>query len=233
MAFYLGFDYWEYLGDQWMQDWWYYSPYYYTGFYLAPAPQHSDTSYMDKRATLENQGWGFLVIYLGHQYEDSPSIEQGRLDAQDAHNLAKKAGFPYATTIFFDVEVPTTDQDYLNYLEAWADEIMANTDYYPGFYISYAYADNLKNMGGNMDSAEYWVYNVNCPPSPGCDDSDTELDPAGSKVSYATAWQYAQSPEPAGSGCTNYVDGQCPQSYGGHEANIDINTADSTNPSEG
>ncbi len=66
-AVYYGIDLSPYPGDQVMQAWWNDSPFCYTGFYLGPTAYHSDTSFMSKRQTLVNQGWGLLPIYVGRQ----------------------------------------------------------------------------------------------------------------------------------------------------------------------
>ena len=37
----------------------------YTGFYLGPAPYHSDRTWMKTRDELAADGWGFLPTYVG------------------------------------------------------------------------------------------------------------------------------------------------------------------------
>src|SRR4051812_22938462 len=82
-----------------------------TGFYLAPAPKHSDTSWMPAfapdgyRTALQRMGWGFAPVYVGRQV-GSPSLsaQQGTTDGQDAVNLSILAGFPNQTTIYLDIE---------------------------------------------------------------------------------------------------------------------------------
>lgn len=233
---YNGFDYLSYPGDNVMQAWWNSSPFYFTGFYLGPAPNHSDKTWMDKRKTLKDMGWGFFVLYVGRQQSSSSLSEaQGRTDAQDAASLAKKAGFPYVTRIFFDIEAGGPfSAKYNEYIGAWADEIWKNTDYVPGFYCSYKDPDRIKLINDVCkNNTYYWPFNVNCPdPSPGCDVS-AKPDPANSGVSYALGWQYAQSPQPGGVTCGNYSGGQCPKTYGGYTLNIDLDTSTSTNPSNG
>lgn len=53
-----GFDRSTYPGDTEMQGLWTNTSLAFTGFYLAPAPDHSDTSWMGKRAKLKSMGWG-------------------------------------------------------------------------------------------------------------------------------------------------------------------------------
>ena len=92
---YYGFDATPYPGDNVMQAWWNDSPFCYTGFYLGPSAYHSDASFMNKRQTLVNQGWGLLPIYVGRQADsDHLDTPTGIADADDAANLAVSAGFP-------------------------------------------------------------------------------------------------------------------------------------------
>ena len=104
-AVYYGIDLSPYPGDQVMQAWWNDSPFCYTGFYLGPTAYHSDTSFMSKRQTLVNQGWGLLPIYVGRQADsehlDTPT---GIADADEAVSLAVSNAFPLNTTIYLDVE---------------------------------------------------------------------------------------------------------------------------------
>jgi hypothetical protein len=58
-TYHYGFDRFTYPGDTVMQYWWSNTPMFWTGFYLAPAPQHSDTSWMTKYNTARHMGWGF------------------------------------------------------------------------------------------------------------------------------------------------------------------------------
>jgi len=68
------------------------------GFYLAPAPSHSDSSWRGSRSDLVALGWGLLPIYVGQQTtgpgSHSVSGAQGTLDGGDAAALAAAAGFP-------------------------------------------------------------------------------------------------------------------------------------------
>lgn len=234
---YYGFDKSDYPGDDVMQAWWTNSPFYFVGFYLAPAPHHTGTGWMNKRTTLKSQGWGFLPIYNGRQISDSNLTEQqGRTDAQNAATLARNAGFSYNTVIYLDIETGgTLPNNFLNYIKGWIDEIYHKTaEFYPGVYCSYSQtADQIKNyIGSSLGSiTKFWVWNVNCPPSQGCNLNSTVPDPSGSGVSYARAWQYAQSPKPSGINCTGYSDTQCNKTYGGYPLSVDLDIATSKDPS--
>jgi hypothetical protein len=63
----LGFDTYAYPGDDEMRAWQSGGkPYKWVGYYLS-APCHKDGSFMGKRETLKNMGWGMAVIYVGQQ----------------------------------------------------------------------------------------------------------------------------------------------------------------------
>jgi hypothetical protein len=115
-----------------------------TGFCLTPAPSQQYAGWMGKREFLEGLGWGFAPVYVGQQtVQNSPdsshelTAEQGRIDAQEAATLAKKAGFPDGTNIFLDIEQgpESADQpvgpEMMAYSLAWVDEMSINTSYHP------------------------------------------------------------------------------------------------------
>ena len=63
----LGFDTFSYPGDDAMRAWLTADkPYRWVGYYLS-APCHNDDSWVGKRETLSNMGWGMAVIYVGQQ----------------------------------------------------------------------------------------------------------------------------------------------------------------------
>jgi hypothetical protein len=63
----LGFDTFSYPGDEAMRAWLTADkPYRWVGYYLS-APCHNDDSWVGKRETLSNMGWGMAVIYVGQQ----------------------------------------------------------------------------------------------------------------------------------------------------------------------
>ena len=125
-----------------MQAWWNNSPFYYTGFYLGPAPYHPDTSFMDERQVLVDQGWGLLPIYVGRQ-ADSWNLDQGIEDGDDAVNLAASAGFPRNTVIFLDIETwSPLSYSYLSYVTDWVSEVESK-GYIAGIYC---YVDNASQI---------------------------------------------------------------------------------------
>lgn len=217
-TYYWGLDVSAYPGDSVMQDWWSNSPLYCTGFYLAPAPYHSDTGWMQKRETLANQGWGFLPIYVGRQSDSTKlTAEQGILDAQNAAQLASDAGFPSLSYIYLDIEQGGIISDnFINYIKAWVNEIQTNSAYWAAIYCSYYdTADQIKTAL-NDSRVRYWVFHL----SWSCTNAGTGSAPAPSDsgVSYATAWQLAQN---------------CSKKYGTSIINpVDINSSTMTDPSK-
>ena len=110
----LGFDTYTYPGDDVMRAWRNAkdAPYSWVGYYL-PAPCHKGKTWVGKRQTLVDMGWGLAVVYVGQQtWEQTPrpltpaeraslirrgktchtnflGASQGRLEAEDA--VAKTA----------------------------------------------------------------------------------------------------------------------------------------------
>jgi hypothetical protein len=207
-ASFYGMDLCNYPGDDAMQAWWNDSPFYYTGFYLGPAPYHPDTSFMDKRQVLIDQGWGLLPIYLGRQ-ADSWNLDQGVADADDAVNLADSAGFPHGTVIYLDIETssPLTES-FLSYVTDWVSEVESR-GYIAGIYC---YVGNASQIGNALpDNVQFWVayYNGSSLPT-------TIPSPADSGVSFASAWQFV---------------GDTSLTYGGFTLDVDFNTSNYTDPS--
>ena len=205
-----GMDLATYPGDDVMQTWWNDSPFYYTGFYLGPAPEHPDASYMDKRQVLVSQGWGLLPVYVGRQARSRYlSAQAGAGDADDAAGLAASAGFPSNTAIFLDVETSHSLTDgYLSYVSAWVNEIQ-NQGYAAGIYCNTCNASQISNaLSGNV---EFWVAHYTGYSLPSCIPS-----PADSGVSFARAWQFV---------------GDSYLTYGGISLDIDFDTSIYTDPS--
>jgi hypothetical protein len=55
-TYYLGFDRSTWPGTSVMSDWWTNTPLWFAGFYLAPAPNHPNTSWMTRRSVMKSQG---------------------------------------------------------------------------------------------------------------------------------------------------------------------------------
>jgi len=102
---YAGFDRSTYPGDATMIWIWENTNLCWVGFYLAPAPQHGNQSWMHKYEFLKKVGYGFAPVYVGHQV-GSPNLTaaQGTIDGRDAASLSARAGFPRNATIYLDIE---------------------------------------------------------------------------------------------------------------------------------
>lgn len=225
---YKGFDISGYPGDTEMEDFWTNTPFSFTGFYLAPAPNHTDTSWMSKKSYLAGLGYGFLPIYVGRQAGSSNlTYDQGQTDAANAASLAANAGFKTElNVIYLDVEEGgELSADFIDYIDGWIDYIVDSTVYMPGIYCSYYQtADQIKNSStnaGNLNNIRYWVYNIGSD-SPGCT-TNTSDSPADSGVSYATSWQYVQSGSSSG----------CAQTWNGTTLYVDLDLSNYSDPSAG
>lgn len=71
----LGFDTYQYPGDNVMRAWHASgSPYEWVGYYLPATPCHKGTTWSGKRQRLLDMGWGLAVIYVGQQtWDGTPS----------------------------------------------------------------------------------------------------------------------------------------------------------------
>lgn len=156
---FVGFDTHTYPGDAVMRTWKKTpgSPYTWVGYYL-PSPCHADKSWVGKRETLKEMGWGIAIVYVGQQtWGKTPkqlsasalaalrkrsdcaanlvTASQGTLEADDAIARAKAEGFPRGDVVFLDIErmenIPPAMRDYYR---AWAARMLATGAYRPGVY---------------------------------------------------------------------------------------------------
>jgi hypothetical protein len=212
MATYAGFDISIYPGNailQWLKAntnlaW--------SGFYLAPAPNHPDTTWMPAfdqtsvRTSLVGMGWGLAPVYVGQQVGSAQlTADQGTADAQDAVALAQSAGFPAATVIYLDIEQGgALPDEMIDYFKTWVQGVF-NGGFNPGVYCSYLSANQLNQADAR---AQVWVWHLgayscqndanNPYPAP---------DPATSGSVIALLWQYLQNcPIGAGGGASITVD---------------------------
>jgi hypothetical protein len=180
----------------------------FAGYWLSPPPTEKTTTWIGKRDSLRNSGFGFLVLFRGRDSREfkkaSDGPAKGSVDATAAAAAAKREGFPTDTIIFLDIEEGgRLSATYHAYLHAWLDNL-ARSGYRAGVYCSGMPA---KESGGitivtsddiraNAGSREYvfFVYNDACPPSPGCVFPREGPVVESSGIAYAQAWQYAQSP---------------------------------------
>jgi hypothetical protein len=203
---YLGFDLNEYPGDGGLAI--LRKTFSFAGYWLSPPPGDKQTGWLGKRALLQSQGFGFVVLFNGRVTRNlkSPSDahQKGALDGQNAAKLARQEGFPSGTIIFLDIEEGGRLSDnYHDYVNAWIDTL-AQANFRAGAYCSGV--PLLEDAGHAITSAEdlqdhlagrklaLWVFNDVCPPSPGCVFPQTPPAVMHSGVPGAAIWQYAQSP---------------------------------------
>lgn len=193
--FYAGFDTSMFPGMATMQWLRYNTNLVWCGFYLGPAPSHRDSSWMNRRETLIEQGWGFAPIYVGQQTVGPGShgtdTGQGRVDSADAVRLAISAGFPQGTVIFLDIEngLPLTAPE-AGYVGAWVKGVTGG-GYTPGVYVSHAMADAVRTVA---PAARIWAFNVpTIAPSDFHGTTFPAPSPSDSGFAEAVAWQRAQS----------------------------------------
>lgn len=224
----------------------------FTGYWLSPPPTGKVTTWIAKRDFLRSAGFGFLVLNRGrdsHEFKkDSDGPEKGAFDAQSAVAAAKKEGFPANTIIFLDLEEGgRLSPVYHAYLHAWAD-VLARNGYRAGVYcsgmpvresasVTILTSDDIRANAGGREFA-FFIYNDACPPSPGCSFPAPAPAPQDSGVSYALAWQFAQSPR------RKQFTAHCPSNYRPNgncysladTANtweLDVDTASTADPSNG
>jgi Domain of unknown function (DUF1906) len=247
---YLGFDRDIYPGDAAMPV--LKKTFAFTSYWLSPPPAEKNTTWLGKRNSLRDLGFGFLVLYRGRdsrEFKRAPDgPAKGNLDAQSAITTARKENFPPGTIIFLDIEEGgRLSPIYHAYLHAWADTL-TRAGYRAGVYCSgipaketggifVVTADDIRAQAGSREFI-FFVYNDACPPSPGCSFPGAAPSPSGSGVSYAHAWQFAQSPrrKEFAANCPPgyHVNGNC---YGPGDTasawDLDVDTASSADPSSG
>jgi Domain of unknown function (DUF1906) len=247
---FLGFDRNDYPGDAHLAA--LRKTFSFTGYWLNNPPDARSNSWVGKRKAVEAAGLGFAVLFNGRRYAQlkplTRAVQIGKSDAIAAVRAAKKEAFPAGTVIFFDQEeggrlLP----EQRAYLHAWVDQISAS-GFHAGVYCSgissressgalVVTADDIHQHAGDR-KITYWVTNDACPPSPGCAFPQIPPVPTESGVSFASVWQFAQSPrrKDFAHDCRNYnPDGNCypPGVDLAQHLHADVNTATSADPSHG
>jgi hypothetical protein len=162
-------------------------PFRVTGFYLGPAPNHSDAGWMTQRAPLAVAGWGFLPVYVGLQAQNSSlGASRGTTDGQAAVSLMRQAKFPAGSVVYLDIEtggpLASNFEDYLN---AWVAAVEASPTCMAGIYCSH----NLLSWAQAKTPA-VWTYHI---PDSGGQTFDPAALPAGTLDPGAIATQYRQN----------------------------------------
>jgi hypothetical protein len=218
-AGYAGFDRGGYPGGTVMQWLWDNTNLYWTGFYLAPAPSHPNTSWMSRYGDLRGIGWGVLAVYLGQESQGPGShnvtAEQGKTDGADACDLASQANIPGGSFLYLDVEQWTSPlaQSTKDYYKAWADTVAQNS-YRPAVYCKYSFATELVAL---TPGARAWVYRTAYQKGAHIPSPYPNPDPAESLYQLADAWQLAQD-------CIIQLNH-------GHTLDVDLSSALWANPS--
>jgi hypothetical protein len=232
----------------------------FAGFWLNNPPDTPQNGWAGKRALLKNNGFGFLVLFNGRldavlKGKDAAAL--GKADGKAAAAAAAREGFAANVRIFLDQEeggrlLP----EQAAYLFAWVDAVRA-AGARAGIYCSGIDVPDGKNtistardiaerekararISAGAEHLALWIANVQCPPAPGCTLKNPPLSAivTPSLKDFATVWQYAESPRRAefSAGCpkNNAPDGNCyaPGMAQTADAFVDLNTADSADPSE-
>jgi hypothetical protein len=245
---YLGFDLNEYPGDAALPV--LRKTFSFSSYWLGPPPGEKRTTWKGKRALLKAQGFGFVVLFNGRDSRnlnnDADARQKGTLDAGSAAKTAQQEGFPTDTIIFLDIEEGGRLTDaYHQYIRNWT-EGLKRAAYRAGVYCSgipvsegnSSTITTAQDIQAHVGSGKivYWVYNLSCPPSPGCSFIATPASPQQSGFLSAAVWQYAQSPRRV------EFTAQCPANFDpdgncyapgdtAHQWFLDANVALSADPS--
>jgi hypothetical protein len=248
---FLGMDRNDYPGDADMQL--LRKTFVFTGYWLNNPPGAERNTWTGKRVNLQTLGYGFLVLFNGREYKELKASGDaggvGSRDAAAAVRAAASEGFPKKTIVFLDQEqggrmLP----EQRAYIHAWIDGVVKG-GYGAGVYcsgipfqesskVSVVTANDIRDHAGSRE-IHFFISNDHCGPAPGCVFPAAPLRPSKSGVSFAEVWQYAQSPRrpemTAACRQTYAPDNNCypPGIAPSSGLHIDVDTADSADPSHG
>ena len=211
-----GFDLGRYPGDAALAAWKTAAPYEWVGYYL-PSPCHRDASWQGRRETLQKQGWGVAVLYVGQQAFDGRPLrsrtsgpvhqcsrshltaDRGVLDAREAIARARDDGFAPGTVVFLDIQpLHSVSPAMAEYFSAWTREVLREGTFLPGTYAItrnarplHALAAAEYRKAGRDDSPPFWISGS----APGEDD-----------LPFARVWQGARNTSRTWGGVTLRVD---------------------------
>jgi len=247
-SFFLGFDLNAYPGDDALPL--LKKTFFFSSYWLSAPPGEKSSSWTGKRKLLEQQGFGFLVLFNARESREVKSMQAARtkgvLDAQRAAKLAAQEGFPAGTIIFLDVEEGgRLPAPYQAYLQTWFETVAAS-GFRSGVYCSgitvdeghdvkITTAQDIQSHAGS-NKIVFWVYNDSCPPSPGCTFPKAPPSPSLRGTDFAAIWQHAHSPlrKQFAVHCpANYAqDGNCyAPGDQAHKWYLDANVASTPDPS--
>jgi hypothetical protein len=231
----------------------------YTGYWLNAPPGETKNTWTGKRAIVEKNGFGFLLLFNGRMdaaLKGRNAAGLGSADGRAAEAAAAREGFPRGVLIFLDLEeggrlLP----EQAAYVFAWIDAVRAAGER-AGVYCS---GIAVRDESGAISTAEdiaarakipgeehtqplaLWIADDACPPAPGCTLAAPPMATAlpAQVRPLAAVWQYAQSPrrKEFSASCPRNAapDGNCyaPGLTPGAHAFVDLDTADSPDPSGG
>ena len=234
----------------------------YTSYWLNTPPGAKLNTWKGKRALLKKHGFGFLVLFNGRTASGLRFHARtlGLADGRAAVAAAAREGFAPGVLIFLDQEqggrmLP----EQLAYVFGWIDAVRAGGDragvYCSGIVVEdedgkistarhLADADAARekklSAGKSTTRLALWIADDQCPPSPGCTVTKPRAMPEFSRDPnvWVPVWQYAQSPqrEEFSAGCPTITDEEklcfAPGLPPGPNSYVDLNLADSPNPSE-
>jgi Domain of unknown function (DUF1906) len=247
---YLGLDRNDYPGDANMAA--LHKTFAFTGYWLSNPPGSNRNTWQGKRQQLQKMGYGFLLLFNGREYAQlkasGNAARTGANDATTAVEAAEREGFPKGAIIFLDQEqggrmLP----EQRAYIHAWVDGVVRG-GYRAGIYCSgiafresgttsVITANDIREHAGGRE-IHFFVSNDQCGPSPGCVFPSPAPKPSESGVTFAEAWQFAQSPRrpkmTASCRQTYAQDGNCypPGVSPTSGLHVDVDTANSPDPSQ-
>jgi Rv2525c-like, glycoside hydrolase-like domain len=244
---YLGFDRNDYPGDGALSI--LRKTFLFSGYWLGFPPGEKMNSWHGKRALMQSQGFGFLLLYTGPESRQLKSASlaatKGALDARKTSTAAGSEGFPPGSIIFLDIEEGgRLPPSYHAYIRAWTDELERH-GFRAGVYcsgetvdegdgVTIVTSDDIRKHLGSREIS-YWVYKDSCPPSPGCIVPQNPPPPSASGISYAGVWQFVRSPRDTESAvhCAGYApNGNCYIALDtARQWHLDLDIASSPDPS--
>ncbi|HEY6845605.1 MAG TPA: glycoside hydrolase domain-containing protein [Terracidiphilus sp.] len=257
---YSGFDRNDYPGDATMIS--LRKTFQYTSYWLNKPPGANRNSWAGKRSFIQQQGFGFLVLFNGRlstELVGKDATSLGRSDGNAAVDAALQEGFQGNIRIFLDQEEGgRLLREQGEYILSWiyaVNQRGARAGVYcsgidvPDGSSRINTAEDIEKLvsagakpsqQASTNELRFWVANDQCPPAPGC--TRTNLPPSlGARLhepERIEVWQYALSPRRTqfSSSCPRNAagDGNCyaPGLPQNSTTFIDLDVSNSPDPSE-
>jgi hypothetical protein len=221
----------------------------FTGYWLNNPPGMTSNPWAGKRSVVRASGLGFLILFNGRldaQLKGQDAVKLGREDAAAAIAAAHAEGFPSGGIVFLDQEEGgTLLPEAAAYIGAWITTV-EHSAFKTGVYCSGIpvpsgpkMISTAEDIASRFPGTSLWIWNDQCPLSPGCLVPDKPLDMDRSGFRPALVWQYARSPrEPEGTAAckqTYAADNRCyaPGLPNSPQTLIDLDQSRSPDPSRG